>query len=167
MKLDFEKLDRMAAAGMTAQAMIEMLRIEDERERAPLTVVEFPDHRRRLFSEGLAQLSRITGKGPDSCRSFVGRCLKAAGDDAVIVLGLIEDAERNMVANPTAWIMACLKSMDIRNGKNQGTVGQMGRRGATGGSLLAAIDTALQLSQDADLAAAAHPLLGLSGGSIR
>ncbi len=67
------------------------------------------DHRKRLFDEGLPRLARMTGKGPDSCRAFVGKCLKAAGDDAVIVLGLIDDAERNQVADPSAWIAARLK----------------------------------------------------------
>jgi hypothetical protein len=68
------------------------------------------DVRSELFGPGLQKLGRITGKGPDACRSFVGKCLKAASDDAVIVLGLIEDAERNRVVDPSAWIAARLKS---------------------------------------------------------
>lgn len=68
------------------------------------------DHRKRLFNEGLKTLGRLTGKGPDACRSYVGKCLKAAGDDAITVLGLIEDAERNQVVDPSAWISARLKS---------------------------------------------------------
>lgn len=76
------------------------------------------DHRKRLFSEGLAKLRSMTGKGPDACRSFVGKCLKAAGDDAIIVLGLIEDAERNQVADPSAWIAARLKPMEVGSGKS-------------------------------------------------
>jgi hypothetical protein len=67
------------------------------------------DARTRLFREGLSDLAEITGKGPDACRSFVGKCLQAAGDDAVVVLGLIEDAKRNRVANASAWIAARLK----------------------------------------------------------
>jgi hypothetical protein len=67
------------------------------------------DHRKRLFDEGLKKLAAMTGKGPDACRSFVGKCLSAAADDAVTVLGLIEDAERNQIANPSAWISARLK----------------------------------------------------------
>lgn len=67
------------------------------------------DPRTRLFREGLTKLSAMTGKGPDACRSFVGKCLKAAGDDAITVLGLIEDAERNRVVNPSGWISARLK----------------------------------------------------------
>jgi hypothetical protein len=61
----------------------------------------------------------LTGKGPDACRSFVGKCLKAAGDDAITVLGLIEDAERNQVVDPSAWIAARLKTPEIRNGTAQ------------------------------------------------
>jgi len=75
------------------------------------------DHRKRLFSEGLATLARISGKGPDACRSFVGKCLKAASDDAVTVLGLIEDAERNQTVNPTAWIVSRLQSTGNSNGR--------------------------------------------------
>jgi uncharacterized protein YdaU (DUF1376 family) len=68
------------------------------------------DPRTRLFRVGLPKLAALTGKGPDACRSFVGKCLKAASDDALIVLGLIEDAERNQVADPSAWIAARLKT---------------------------------------------------------
>jgi Mn-dependent DtxR family transcriptional regulator len=75
------------------------------------------DHRKRLFDEGLKKLAAMTGKGPDACRSFVGKCLKAASDDAVTVLGLIEDAERNQVVNPSAWIAARLKPVEISNGR--------------------------------------------------
>jgi hypothetical protein len=70
------------------------------------------DPRTRLFREGLATLAKLTGKGPDACRSFVGKCLQAAGDDAVTVLGLIEDAERNQVVDPSAWIRSRLKGPD-------------------------------------------------------
>lgn len=75
------------------------------------------DHRKRLFSEGLQKLATITGKGPDACRSFVGKCLKAASDDAIVVLGLIEDAERNQVVDPGAWISARLKPRETPNGR--------------------------------------------------
>jgi hypothetical protein len=68
------------------------------------------DPRDRLFGEGLTKLAELTGKGPDSCRSFVGQCLKAAKDDASVVLGAIDDAHRNRVADAGAWIMARLKA---------------------------------------------------------
>jgi len=75
------------------------------------------DHRKRLFDEGLPKLARLTGKGPDACRSFVGKCLKAAGDDAITVLGLIEEAERNQAVDPSAWIVSRLKPVEIPNGR--------------------------------------------------
>jgi hypothetical protein len=75
------------------------------------------DHRKRLFGEGLATLAKISGKGPDACRSFVGKCLKAASDDAVTVLGLIEDAERNQTVNPTAWIVSRLQPTGNPDGR--------------------------------------------------
>lgn len=78
------------------------------------------DHRKRLFDEGLKKLASMTGKGPDACRSFVGKCLKASGDDAVTVLGLIEDAERNQVVDPSAWIAARLKNKPPSQGNSNG-----------------------------------------------
>lgn len=70
---------------------------------------EAPDPRARLFDEGLRKLAELTGKGPDSCRSFVGKCLKEAKDDATAVLGAIDDAHRNRVADAPAWISKVLK----------------------------------------------------------
>lgn len=87
---------------------------DTENSEASASGAEAPtDPRKRLFDEGLPKLQSMTGRGPDSCRSFVGKCLKAADDDAVIVLGLIEDAERNRVANATAWIAERLKSKTV------------------------------------------------------
>jgi len=78
------------------------------------------DPRTRLFAEGLEKLALLTGKGPDACRSFVGKCLKQANDDAIVVLGLIDEAERNRVANPSAWIVASLKGHD--HGKTESRI---------------------------------------------
>lgn len=89
---------------------------------------EAPDPRTRLFREGLATVGRLTGKGPDACRSFVGKCLKEAGDDAVVVLGLIEDAERNRVVDPSAWIARCLKG---RKANGNGPTGEISAAGSS------------------------------------
>jgi uncharacterized protein YdaU (DUF1376 family) len=88
-----------------------MLQSQKQKEDSEATAsgAEAPDPRTRLFREGLAKVAAMTGKGPDSCRTFVGKCLKEASDDASVVLGLIEDAERNRVVNPGAWISARLK----------------------------------------------------------
>lgn len=112
------------------------------------------DPRKRLFNEGLPKLRAMTGKGPDACRSFVGKCLKAAGDDALVVLGLIEDAERNQVIDPSGWIVARLKAKpEFANAAAK-----------SDNSLLAAIDRNLHqsIAQDADFEASAHPILFLS-----
>lgn len=108
------------------------------------------DPRTRLFREGLATLARITGKGPDACRAFIGKCLKAASDDAIVVLGLIEDAERNRVANPSAWIAAHLK-------------GPTNDKAA--GSLIAAFDRII--AEDADSAAGEDSVQRLPPGPVR
>ena len=76
---------------------------------ANATDAKASDPRARLFREGLATLRRLTGKGPDSCRSFLGKCLKEAGDDAIVVLAAIENAERNRVIDPSAYIARLLK----------------------------------------------------------
>lgn len=62
------------------------------------------DPRTRLFNEGLTKLATITGRGPDACRSLLGKWLKATQDEAIDVLAAIEDAERERVANPVPWI---------------------------------------------------------------
>lgn len=86
---------------------------EDNSEAKASDAGASADPRKRLFDEGLPKLAKLTGKGPDACRSFVGKCLKEAGDDAVIVLGLIEDAERNQVVDPSAWIATRLKAKPV------------------------------------------------------
>lgn len=108
------------------------------------------DPRTRLFREGLGTLARITGKGPDACRRFIGKCLKAASDDAIVVLGLIEDAERNRVADPSAWIAAHLKGPS--NDK-------------AAGSLIAAFDRII--AEDADSAEGEDSVQRLPPGPIR
>jgi uncharacterized protein YdaU (DUF1376 family) len=88
-----------------------------KKDSEPTALAQAPiDHRKRLFDDGLQKLAIMTGKGPDACRSFVGKCLKASGDDAVTVLGLIEEAERNRVVDPSAWIAARLKQPDFTQG---------------------------------------------------
>lgn len=67
------------------------------------------DPRAELFDRGLSKLAAITGKTPDSCRSLVGKWLKAVNDEAIHVLGAIDDAERNRIADPVPWIMRKLQ----------------------------------------------------------
>lgn len=120
------------------------------------------DPRKRLFNDGLKTIAKLTGKGPDACRSFVGKCLKAAGDSAITVLGLIEDAERNQVVDPAAWIAARLKTPENSNGTGQVR--------SNGNGLIAAIDrqlASLEAEASADLALPENPVLRLSGGSVR
>jgi 5-methylcytosine-specific restriction endonuclease McrA len=76
------------------------------------------DIRKSLFSRGLRMLAETTGKTPDSCRSLVGKWLQTANDEAIHVLGLIEDAHRNNVADPVSWITVRLKTQfGGRNGR--------------------------------------------------
>jgi hypothetical protein len=79
------------------------------------------DPRTKLFNESLKTLARITGKTPDSCRALVGRWLKTVEDEAIHVIAAIEDADRNRIADPVAWITKSLKPRG-GNGQNQGSV---------------------------------------------
>jgi hypothetical protein len=138
--------------------------VSDRNSDAGASGAEAPpadDPRTRLFREGLPKLAALTGKGPDSCRSFVGKCLKEVGDDAIEVLAAIEDAERNKVANPSGWIAARLKS----RGSNAHGTSQVRPN-----SLIATIDrelASLEAEESADLALPKGPLLRLSSGPIR
>jgi uncharacterized protein YdaU (DUF1376 family) len=96
-------------AGATSQSQSQLQSEQKDSEPIGSGALAPIDDRTRLFRDGLQTIARLTGKGPDACRSFVGKCLKAAGDDAVTVLGLIEDAERNQVVDASAWIAARLK----------------------------------------------------------
>jgi len=82
------------------------------KEAEPSALRAALDSRAELFNRGLEILARITGRTADSCRSLIGRWLKLTDDEAVHVLAAIEDAERNRVADPTAWITARLKSLN-------------------------------------------------------
>lgn len=85
---------------------------KDKKDSEPIgSGAEAPrDFRDELFKQGLQTLAKITGKTPDSCRSQVGRWLKLVNDEAIHVIGLIEDAARNRVADPVAWINKSLQA---------------------------------------------------------
>jgi hypothetical protein len=70
-----------------------------------------------LFNKGLKSLAAMTGKTPDSCRSLLGKWLKSVNDEAIHVLGAIEDAQRNRVADPVSWINRALQTHGANDGK--------------------------------------------------
>jgi uncharacterized protein YdaU (DUF1376 family) len=77
------------------------------------------DIRRELFDRGLKTLERITGKTPDSCRSLIGKWLKYLNDEAIHLLAAIEDADRNRVVNPVAWIARAIAPHGDGHGHGQ------------------------------------------------
>lgn len=77
----------------------------------PATVVPI-DARTALFRDGLSALRSLTGKPDGSARTLVGKWLKAAGDDAKLVLATIQRAVDLQPAEPVAWIEAALKPRD-------------------------------------------------------
>lgn len=68
------------------------------------------DPRQRLFDAGRRTLQRIAGMGEDPARALLGRWLRDTGDDAVAVLGAIEDADRNRVAHARSYIAKVLQN---------------------------------------------------------
>lgn len=80
------------------------------------------DFRKELFGRGLRALAAMTGKTPDSCRSLVGKWLKAVDDEAVHVLAAIDDAGQNQIADPVPWIMRKLGNRGGRNGSDRSVV---------------------------------------------
>lgn len=81
-----------------------------EPEEKEVPAVAARDPRGDLFSNGVETLKAISGKHDAACRAFIGRCLKEAADDAVAVLGAIQEAERLRVADAPSWIMGTLKA---------------------------------------------------------
>lgn len=86
---------------------------EEEERTASQTQAEAsvapPDPRSELFGRGLKCLVAMTGKAEPPARTLLGRWLKDAEDEAVIVLEAIDRAAENRPADPTAWISGVLR----------------------------------------------------------
>lgn len=81
------------------------------------------DVRSRLFREGLAALGRMIGAPESRLRPFLGKLLKDANEDALRVLRAIEDAERDRVADPRAWLPKAIRSRSGRPTQRNGPSG--------------------------------------------
>lgn len=109
------------------------LQLEDSEVARATSAPEAVDARTELFRKGLATLTRTSGRTVDSCRSLIGRWLKVSDDDAVCVLRVIEDAERNRVADAVPWIEGALKSRKGSRSESNGA-------NREGGSVIDAAD---------------------------
>lgn len=78
------------------------------------------DVRAELFGRGLQAFVRMSGKPIDTARRMLGRWLRDEHDDALAVLRVIEDAERNRVADPIPWIIGALKQRGQNAANRQG-----------------------------------------------
>lgn len=114
--MDFTEIDKLVELGASAQAVVELWKIAEKKRAAGLREENARD---RLFREGLLMLTNMTGRPLPSCRSFIGKCLKAVNDDASIVFQTIEYAHENKMADAAAWIAAAIKK---RGGGGTGLV---------------------------------------------
>lgn len=72
--------------------------------------------RAALFGEGLDKLAEMTGKPRDNFRSWLAKGLKETGDDAGLILAVIQEAHRRWLsedeelADPKAWISKTVRA---------------------------------------------------------
>lgn len=76
----------------------------------PTAVAASPRH--QLFGLGIEILKRLTGKPERSIRPLLAKWLKQSGDEAAHLMELINEADRELVADPVAWIAAHLRNPD-------------------------------------------------------
>lgn len=81
------------------------------------------DPRTLLFRQGLLYLSAITGKPETKLRSMVGKWLRDCDDDALRVLTVISQANRDRPAEPVAWIESRIRPH--RNGHDPPSSGKV------------------------------------------
>lgn len=72
---------------------------------------ESVDAKTALFREGLATLSRLTGKPPDDCRAFLGQLCKHAKQNHAGLLELLNRAASDPPAHVQSWLTAAAKAL--------------------------------------------------------
>lgn len=87
----------------------------------PATVVPI-DARTALFHEGLDILRALVGKPEGPSRQLLGKWLKAAGDDAKLVLTVLQRAADAQPAEPVAWIEGALKPKQAKDDVYRGVL---------------------------------------------
>lgn len=91
---------------------------------APVVAAE-PDYRHLVWTETVQTVSRLFGKPEAPARSFVGKCLKEAKDDARLVWTKVRQAEADRVVDPAAWIAAAVRSQPPPDAANDLTASIM------------------------------------------
>jgi hypothetical protein len=99
-------------------ATINEIVVRDEEEPPGLEL------RQRVFADGAAIVSRLTGRMNGQAKSLVGRFLKQAGGDCGTVLDALHDAEMQRPGDPVSWVFAAIKA---RSGTALGVHGQIAR----------------------------------------
>ena len=74
------------------------------------------DPRTTLFREGLAFVSRLTGKPEAGARALLGKLLKGARDDCAGLLEVLREAHRMRPADPVPWLLRAAEACGARQG---------------------------------------------------
>lgn len=93
---------------------------EEEKEPSSLrsdgAVPARPDVRTELFRSGLAEVRRLTGMPDGRARALLGKCLKAAEDNASTVSDAIRRCADHRPADAVPWLLQACQKPQFRNG---------------------------------------------------
>lgn len=78
-------------------------------EKSPPATVHPIDARTALFRDGLDDLRALTGKPDGPARALLGKWLKANGDDAKALHGVLQRAVDARPADPVSWIEKAIR----------------------------------------------------------
>lgn len=98
---------------------LELERKEKERTTSLRSVAPdepAPDARTELFRNGLAEVRRLTGLTDGRARALLGKCLKAAEDNACAVSAAIANCANARPSDPVPWLLQSCQKPQFRNG---------------------------------------------------
>lgn len=85
-------------------------------------VSDIADVRDLLWRDGLNSLKRQTGQPERTCRSLIGKWLKAANNDCAKVLTAINQSEADRTFDPVAWITKAVEPQQLSTFKRWGGI---------------------------------------------
>ncbi|MHB8272005.1 hypothetical protein [Bradyrhizobium sp.] len=131
MKIDFERLEKLAANGASATAIIEALKDDYAREQMGMEAAVDDSPRARLFRQAKPALIAL-GIAKSRAGALIIQWLKITHDDDQLILATILKAQSLAIMDAPSWILATLNGK-ISDGKtangyrsNSGTGPQKG-----------------------------------------